>query len=93
MNLLHAPPFDNTHSNRELPRVIREFHALRATTIDARRFPIIAAHWPGIFVVNGRMAVNDDSPLSRMFWDAYLWREETGTVDEWEKRVLSEVQK
>ena len=63
MNLLHAPPFDNTHSNRELPRVIREFHALQATTIDARRFSILVAHWPGILVVNGRLAVNDDSPL------------------------------
>ncbi len=72
MKLLHAPPFDNTHSNRELPRVIREFHALRATTIDARRFPIIAAHWPGIFVVNGRMAVNDDSPLAQDLGGGHL---------------------
>ena len=60
MKLLQAPPFDNSHSNRELPRVIREFHALRATTIDARRFSILVAHWPGILVVNGRLAVNDD---------------------------------
>ena len=72
MNLLQAPSFDNTHSNRELPRVIREFHALRATTIDARRFPILAAHWPGILVVNGRMAVNDDSPLAQDLGGGHL---------------------
>ncbi len=72
MNLLHALPFDNTHSNRELPRVIREFHALRATTIDARRFPIRAAHWPGLLVVNGRLAVNDGSPLAQHLGGGHL---------------------
>lgn len=72
MKLLHATPFDNTLSSHELPRVIREFHALRATTIDARRFPIIAAHWPGILVVNGRMAVNDDSPLAQDLGGGHL---------------------
>ncbi len=72
MNLLHAPPFDNTHSNRELPRVIREFHALRATTIDDRWFPILAAHWPGLLVVNGQMAVNDDSPLAQDLGGGHL---------------------
>lgn len=28
---------------------------------------------------------------SRIYWDAYRWREETDTVDEWEKLVLKAV--
>jgi hypothetical protein len=45
MKLITAPDFSKHHYELP-PKALREFHALRATAIDARRFPILAAHWP-----------------------------------------------
>lgn len=49
------------------PRWWREVNALKATTIDADRFPILAAHWPLALTVGGKLACNDSSPLTRRF--------------------------
>ena len=45
----------------------RELVALRATAIDAGRYPIIAAHWPGLLIVDGRLACHDNSPIKGRF--------------------------
>ena len=59
MNIITLPKFDN-HHYENLPKFLREFHALRATALDAERFPILAAHWPALLIVNGKLALNDN---------------------------------
>ena len=49
------------------PRWWREANALKATSVDAERFPILAAHWPLALIVGGKLACNDDSPLASRF--------------------------
>ncbi len=46
---------------------LREFNALKATAIDGERFPILAAHWPGLIVVGGKPFCNDNSTLTHEF--------------------------
>ena len=42
-------------------------NALRATALNADKFPILARHWPGILIIGGRLACIDESPLARQF--------------------------
>ena len=45
----------------------RELRCLAATAIDADRFPILAAHWPGLLIVDGRLACHDNAPIRSRF--------------------------
>ena len=49
------------------PRWWRELNALKATAIDASKYPILSRHWPNVLVVGGQLACNDDSPLTKRF--------------------------
>ncbi len=61
MTILHAPTFDNTNFDREPPLVSREFHASLATALDARKYPIIAKHFGGLLLIDGRLALNGNA--------------------------------
>ena len=60
-----APIQENYHLP---PQRWRDFNALKATALDADKHPILARHyWRGPLIVAGRLACNDDSPLTRKF--------------------------
>lgn len=66
MKILIPPATDN-HNYHLPPKALREFHPLKATAIDADKFPIIALHWDGPLIVVGKLACQDFSPLVRRF--------------------------
>ena len=51
MNIAPFPQINNSDSGGP-PAVM--------TVIDARKYPIIARHWPGLRVINGDLAFNDN---------------------------------
>ena len=59
MKIITAPDVGKHHWH-ENPQSIRRHNAKFATALDARKFPILAKHYPGIMVVGGELACNDD---------------------------------
>ena len=57
--IISAPTYDKHHYLTP-PEAYRNFMALKATALDASKFPILAAHWDGILIVDGKLAVNDN---------------------------------
>ncbi len=45
----------------------RNYHAAKATALDADKYPILAKHWPGLLIVNGKLACNDGAPVINRF--------------------------
>ena len=60
MKILNPPLVDNAHHSDHPPKALREFAALRATALDASKYPILARHWPGIIAIGDKLAVNDN---------------------------------
>ena len=49
------------------PRWWRELNALRATALDAARFPVLARGWRGPLIIGDRLCCHNNSPLARRF--------------------------
>lgn len=47
------------------PRWLREVHAAKATAVDLKRTPHLAAHWPGFLVIDGQLAYDERNPEAR----------------------------
>ena len=60
----------SNHNYVDPPRWWRELNAQRATAIDADKRQILAKHWPGLLIVNGKLAVTDDSNSVLRKWEA-----------------------
>ena len=58
MLVINAPDLGKYHKNT-LPQILRNYFALLGTALDARRYPILAVHWPGFLNVDGQLAIND----------------------------------
>ncbi len=54
-------PNSNGNKSNGPSKAKREYHALQATALDAKKFPILCKHWPGIIVINDELAVNDNN--------------------------------
>ena len=65
--LLLKPPAPKQANYNLPPKQWRDFNALKATAIDAGKYPILAVHWRGPLTINGKLACHDDSPLVRRF--------------------------
>ncbi len=59
MKLISAPP-NNKHHYENAPKENRQFDALKATALDAERYPILAKHWESILIVGDKLAINDN---------------------------------
>lgn len=60
MIMIKAPSVSKGHHYDNPPEANRKFTALKATALDARKFPILAKHWDGVLIVGDKLAVNDN---------------------------------
>jgi hypothetical protein len=63
MIMISAPHVSKGHHHDYPPEASREYAALKATALDARKFPILAKHWPGVLIVGDKLAVNENCDL------------------------------
>ena len=56
MKVIPSPDFRNPTCGRQ-PGATCKIFTLQTTVIDARRFPILARHWPGRSTPGGQLAV------------------------------------
>ena len=61
MKLIFAPDVvKDGHHHINPPESVREFASLKATALDAERYPILAKHWDGVLIVGDKLAINDN---------------------------------
>ena len=58
MKLIPAPDIGNHHYEVS-SQAIRNYIALKTTALDAQNFPILAEHWPGLLLIDGRLVIHD----------------------------------
>ena len=56
-------PYLLNNNYRLIAKLLQEYEAIKATTIDAKRLPNLARHWGGFLIIEGKLFRNEFHPL------------------------------